>query len=53
MEESNDKKAIQELKQFIEQLNQPKEYEIFEQDPVFTETLKKIEDLENEEASKN
>lgn len=53
MEENNDKKAIQELKQFIEQINKPKENKIFEKEIIFKETLEKIEKQEKEEASEN
>lgn len=50
MEENNDKKAIQELKKFIEQINKPKDNEIFEKEIIFKETLEKIE---KKEASEN
>lgn len=53
MEENKDKKAIQELKDFIEKINKPKENEIFEKEQIFTETLEKIENLEKEETAKN
>lgn len=52
MEENNNKKAIQELKKFIEQLNEKKKENIFDREPVLNETLEKIEQLENEEISK-
>ena len=53
MEENNDKKAIQELKKFIEQLNEKKKENIFDRESVFNETLEKIEKSENLENEKN